>query len=87
MPPRTRKITGMVARALISPGSKSEHRGVVLRTAQGDEFVLRRVGGSAFSDETLESLVGSTITGRGIIAGHTFIVQDWSVQKSENPFK
>jgi hypothetical protein len=83
MQPETRKIIGTVMQALISPGSKSEHRGVVLRTARGDELILRRAGGNAFRDETLEALVGTTITGTGIVVGQTFIMQDWTVTKGK----
>ena len=79
MPERTRKITGTVAQALVSPGSKSEHRAVVLRTAAGDELILRRTGGNAFRDETLEALVGKTITGEGVVTGQTFIMKGWTV--------
>ena len=81
MQPQTQRIAGTVARALISPGSKSDHRGVVLRTARGDEFILRRAGGNAFRDETFEALVGTTITGTGILVGQTFIMQDWTKGK------
>ena len=81
MQSQTQRIAGTVARAVISPGSKSEHRGVVLRTARGDEFILRRAGGNAFRDETLEALVGTTITGTGILVGQTFIMQDWTKGK------
>ena len=81
MQPQTRKIAGTVAQALISPGSKSEHWGAVLRTERGDEFILRRAGGNAFRDETLEALVGTTITGTGIVVGQTFIMQDWTKGK------
>jgi hypothetical protein len=42
MKPKRRRITGTVVRAQIAPGSKSEHVGVVLRTAKGDEYVLHR---------------------------------------------
>ena len=54
MAPRRRRITGKVERALIAPRSKSQHVGVVLRTAAGDEYVLRRRGGNAFHDAVLE---------------------------------
>ncbi len=74
-------ITGKVASAIVSPGSKSEHRGVVLRTAQGKEFILRRSGGNAFRDETLEALVGANITGEGVVAGQTFIMENWTATK------
>jgi hypothetical protein len=81
MQPRTQRIAGTVARALISPGSKNEHRGLVLRTARGDEFILRRSDGNAFRDETLEALVGTTITGTGTVVGQTFIMKDWTKGK------
>jgi hypothetical protein len=83
MAAQTRTMTGTVGRALVSPGSKSEHEAVVLRTARGDQFVLRRAGGHAFRDETLEALVGKTITGTGIVAGQTFIMQDWKVMSEK----
>ena len=81
MQSQTQRIAGTVARAVISPGSKSDQRGVVLRTARGDEFILRRAGGNAFRDETLEALVGTTITGTGILVGQTFIMQNWTKGK------
>jgi hypothetical protein len=56
---------------------------MVLRTARGEELILRRAGGNAFRDETLEALVGKTITGTGIVAGQTFIMQNWTVTKGK----
>jgi hypothetical protein len=76
-----RRITGTVARAQIAPGSKSDRVGVVLRTQKGDEYVLRRMGGNAFRDEALDQLVGATITATGLVAGQTFIMKDWTVEK------
>jgi hypothetical protein len=76
-----RRITGTVARAQIAPGSKSDRVGVVLRTQKGDEYVLRRMGGNAFRDEALDELVGATITATGLVAGQTFIMKDWTVEK------
>jgi hypothetical protein len=76
-----RQITGTVARAQIAPGSKSDRVGVVLRTQKGDEYVLRRMGGNAFRDEALDELVGATITATGLVAGQTFIMKDWTVEK------
>jgi hypothetical protein len=81
MEPKRRRITGTVARAQIAPGSKSEHRGVVLRTATGEEYVLRRRGGNAFRDEALERLVGATITGEGLVTNQNFIMDEFSVKK------
>jgi hypothetical protein len=77
----TREITGTVKQSRIAAGSKSEHVGVVLRTPEGDEYVLRRVGGNAFRDPVLEKLVGQTITGTGLLAGNSFIMRRWRVQR------
>jgi hypothetical protein len=79
MAPRRRRITGKVERALIAPRSKSQHVGVVLRTAKGDEYVLRRRGGNAFHDAVLERLVGATITGLGSVANRHFIMDEFTV--------
>ena len=79
MAPRRRRITGKVERALIAPRSKSQHVGVVLRTAAGDEYVLRRRGGNAFHDAVLERLVGATITGLGSVANRHFIMDEFTV--------
>jgi hypothetical protein len=75
------QITGKVMRTRLSPGSKSDHVGLVLRTQNGEEYVLRRMGGNAFRDETLEGLVDSVITGTGVVAGATFIISDWEVRE------
>jgi hypothetical protein len=80
MPPPKQKVTGMVTRARVAPSSKSEHVAVVLRTPEGSEYVLRRVGGNAFRDEVLEDLVGKTITGSGSVSGQILILHDWTVK-------
>ncbi len=80
MASQDRRLTGTVTRTRIAPGSKSDRVGVVLRTADGDEYVLRRLGGNAFRDETIEALVGATVTGTGLVTDHTFIMKDWTVE-------
>jgi hypothetical protein len=75
----TQKLSGRVIRKPVAAGSKSEHAAVVLKTAAGEEFVLRRLGGNAFSDPQLDELVGSSITGEGQISGQTFILKTWKV--------
>ena len=75
------RITGVVSRAPVAIGSKSEHIAVVLRTEAGEQHILRRVGGNAFRDQTLETLVGKTITGTGRITGQTFIMDKWTVEE------
>ena len=72
-----KRITGTVDRRRVAPGSKSERMAVVLRADDGGEYVLRRMGGNAFRDPTLDALVGETITGTGLVTGHTFIMTDW----------
>jgi hypothetical protein len=54
--------------------------GVVLRTAAGDEYILRRRGGNAFHDTELERLVGSRITGLGLVKNRTFIIDEFTVE-------
>jgi hypothetical protein len=76
-----RRIIGTVARAQLAPGSKSERIGVVLRTAGGDEYALRRLGGNAFQDNALDKLVGTTITATGQLVDNTFIMSDWTVDR------
>lgn len=81
MEPRKKQLTGTVTRSRISPGSKSDRIGVVLRTGGGEEYVLRRRGGNAFRDEKLEALVGDTITGTGLVVGQTFIMSNWKAKR------
>lgn len=76
-------ITGTVTQELISPGSKSEHLGLILRTTLGQKLILRRTGSNAFRDEVLEALLDKTIIGTGIVAGQTFIMQDWKVKSGK----
>jgi hypothetical protein len=80
---KKKRITGVVTRARIAPESKSDHVGVVLRTDDGKEYVLRRIGGNAFRDDELEKMVGETITGTGLVTGRTFVMNDWIVKKSD----
>jgi hypothetical protein len=54
--------------------------GVVLRTAAGDEYVLRRRGGNPFHDAVLERLVGATITGLGLVTNRNFIMDEFTVE-------
>jgi hypothetical protein len=75
----SRRISGTVVRKNVAGGSKSEHQAVLLRTADGEEWLLRRLGGNAFSDPQLDELVGASITGEGQVAGNTFILKSWTL--------
>ena len=73
------ELSGEVVKKRVAPGSKSEHDAVVLMAADGAEYLLRRLGGNAFSDPDLDALVGKRIRGAGnIVAGATFIMKEWS---------
>lgn len=75
----SRRISGKVLRRTVAGGSKSEHKAVVLRTKDGAELLLRRLGGNAFADPQLDDLVGTSIIGEGQVAGGTFILKSWKV--------
>lgn len=64
----SRKVTlgGRVILKKFGQGSKSEYDAVCLET-EHETFVLRRVGGNAFYDEILRSLVGKNITTLGTV--------------------
>ena len=54
-----------------------------MRTDSGEEYVLRRKNGNAFRDPALDKLVGKSITGSGLVAGRTFIMDGWTVKDGE----
>ncbi len=80
MADRQRRLTGTVLRAPVAIDSKSERLAVVLRTEAGQQHIQRRAGGHAFRDQVLEALVGKTITGSGLLAGQTFIMDKWTIE-------
>lgn len=69
---------GKVQRRRLSPGSKSEHEGLVLVTEEG-EYTLRRQGGNPFWDETLAPLEGKRIECDGLLRGSQLIMTGWRV--------
>ena len=74
------ELSGDVVRKQVGQGTKSEHLAIVLTTDDGREFILRRLGGNAFKDPELESLIGHKIKGAGeIIAGATFLMRTYSI--------
>jgi hypothetical protein len=68
---------GEVKKELVAKGSKSEHRAVLLDTGK-KQYILRRLGGNAFSDPALDRLVGKTISATGNVTGNTLIMSEWS---------
>ena len=70
------EITGFVVKELYAPGSKSEREAVMICTHEG-KFLLQRVGGNAYQDETLERLVGKKIKGTGKKTDVSIILSNW----------
>ena len=72
------KLRGHVTKKLLYAGTKSEHEGLVLVTAEG-EFKLLRKGGNPFWDETLAELEGKEIETEGTLKETRFIMSQWTV--------
>ncbi len=68
---------GRVERRRVGRGSKSEHDAVVLATDDDGVYVLRRRGGHAFKDRTLDGLVGKAFEFDGELLDNTLHVTSW----------
>lgn len=78
MEPKVVELSGKVVAETVDTGSKSERRAVVLKTDDGIAYVLRRKDGPSFGrDDSLNALVGSSITTHGIALGETLVMRDW----------
>ena len=71
------RLHGRVTKKLLYAGTKSEHEGLVLVTAEG-EFKLQRKTGNPFWDETLAQLEGKEIAAEGSLRETRFIMSRWS---------
>jgi hypothetical protein len=71
-------LRGRVQKKLLYVGTKSEHEGLVLVTAEG-EFKLQRKGGNPFWDEALAQLDGKEIEAGGTLRETRFIMSHWNV--------
>lgn len=72
------RISGRVVKKRLYAGTKSEHEGLVLVTAEG-EFKLLRKGGNPFWDETLAELEGKVIEAEGTLRETRFTTARWTV--------
>ncbi|NTV32887.1 MAG: hypothetical protein HGA74_01080 [Deltaproteobacteria bacterium] len=72
------RISGRVVKKRLYAGTKSEHEGLVLVTAEG-EFKLLRKGGNPFWDETLAELEGKEIEAEGTLRETRFTTARWTV--------
>ena len=75
------QIEGIVVKRPYAEGSKSERAAVMLDSADGASYVLRRRGGNAFQDPVLNDLVGKRIRCSGTINDehHLVLVDSWEV--------
>ena len=72
------KLRGRVIKKHLYAGTKSEHEGLVLVTAEG-EFKLQRKGGNPFWDETIAELEGKEIEAEGVLKESRFTLSHWTV--------
>jgi hypothetical protein len=72
------KLRGRVKKKLLYAGTKSEHEGLVLVSADG-EFKLQRKGGNPFWDKTLAELEGKEIKAEGTLRETRFTMSQWTV--------
>ncbi|HSD38199.1 MAG TPA: hypothetical protein VLC92_11870 [Rhodocyclaceae bacterium] len=68
------KLCGEVSAGMHGEGSKSEHRALFIETPKG-RFILRRKGGPAFADATLECYLGHTVECDGFLLGSTLLCE------------
>jgi len=66
------KIKGYVNAQTVLKGTASEHRGIVLTTAEGNRLRLQRLGGNPFSDPVTEALAGQAVSLEGFRLGSVF---------------
>ncbi|MBR1155150.1 hypothetical protein [Bradyrhizobium sp. JYMT SZCCT0428] len=81
MEPKQVELSGQVVRERVDAGSKSERETVVLKAEDGATYVLRQRGGPAYGDNSLDALVGSSITTKAFKIDQTLIMQDWHLNK------
>jgi hypothetical protein len=65
-------VCGDVVHSEVRLGTASEHVAVVLRTDEGEELILQRVGANPFKDPEGEKLVGHRVTVEGYRLGKVF---------------
>lgn len=79
-PVPVRNIRGEVSEGKYGEGSKSERRALFIDTQQG-RFILRRKGGPAFADESLEHYLGRAVECDGFLLGTTLLFERIKILK------
>lgn len=84
-PVRVDDLRGRVSRRRVGKGSKSERVALCIDTGQG-RFVLRRKGGPAFGDSSLERYRGKLVACSELIVSTTLIAdQIRVVREADTP--
>jgi hypothetical protein len=65
-------LCGDVIHSDVRHGTASEHTALVLRTDEGEELILQRIGANPFKDPEGEKLVGHRVTVEGYRLGKVF---------------
>jgi len=76
-------LEGRVEKRPLGQGTKSAHQGMVLVLADGSCHVLRRPGGNALRDPTLEALEGQQVRLRGRIRPNFFLLDPLDDEPSD----
>jgi hypothetical protein len=77
MDPKQVELSGLVRRGHVGGESKSAQEAVTLQSYDGRTYILRKLGGPAYGDESLDDLVGSALTVNGLAVGGTLIMKSW----------
>ena len=70
-------LSGLVERATVGSGSKSERSAITLAADDGRRYTLRLRDEPSFGPSQLDDLVGRRITTEGLAIDTTLIVKSW----------
>jgi hypothetical protein len=70
-----KEVKGEVIIKPFAEGSKSEHNAVFIQSSEGT-FLLRRLGGNPFHDESLEKLAGKQVKVKGLLDKNLFLAKE-----------
>jgi hypothetical protein len=73
-------VSGLVERAALDDGSKSERAAIVLVADDGQRYTLRLRDEPAFGASGLDDLVGTRIQTEGVAIDRTLFIKGWVVE-------
>jgi hypothetical protein len=73
------RLFGTVERRTYAAGSKSERPAMIIMTAAGDRYLLRRLGANPYADAELEALDGVMIEATGRIHRDVFLIEEYRI--------